>query len=419
MKRRGKRNTNSNDLSHNGSSVSVDSDSMTSEYYSSTSLSENTTKMSSTLSISREDDSICKKEVQQDSDSNMINNSSISLHVTEVDGNPIIENKEKLLVSNGDNNKGLLEAPEVKQSARREMSVPTETQTLHREEVRLRKVRKRFASETLDHKRHSADIESLLRLTASQGRNDGLGNVLNTHQFKMKLKRQSTLERHQDFSPSQTNDQLSVTRSANNTPPCVKGYDEIPPSPTDSFSDKSSQDGLTYHEYVNDQNIQPQSSEPKLTLETLPTIKRTYHNMDTKSDLVTSLKLQLPYDKAALFESEGSSSTGSMLYPLSSVPTSLDSSFSSDYTSLSNNLRVDDDNPSDIATPTSVTPVATREGTPSPELHQPLLVKEEQKFEDSTKKIRHTYNRSNLDFLKGIVRILNFLQTLIIVKWIN
>ena len=396
MKRRGKRNN--NEGSHQGSTVSVDSDSMTSEYYSSTSLSENTIKTSSTLSVGREEDSVIDK-IQDDSITN--NNSSISLQITEVDGNnPLLKEERLSKIDNEINGERLLGASLTKEVARREMSVPTETQTLQRDEVRMRKVRKRFASETLDNKRHSADIESLLRLTASQGRNDGLGNVLNTQQVKMKLKRQTTL---QDYSPnhSSTNDHISITRSANSTPPCIiKGNDEILLNPTDS--EIISPDSITDIN-IDENSVHSQSSEPKLTIEMLPSITRTYHNADTRPDLITSLKLGLAqHDKATLFDSQESSSTGSILYPLSSIPTSLDSSFSSDYASLSKNLKIDDDNPSDVTTPTSVTPIATREGTPSPDLQQPLLAKEEHKFEDLPKKSRHSFNKSHLDFSRGI-----------------
>ena len=428
MKRKGKR-TNSELVPHQGSTASVDSDSLTSEYYSSTSLSENNpTKSFSTVS-GEEERTVKDKKLESNSDSPTTNCSSISLQISEVDGDPSSQQQTKETVAVLNDGR-FLETPLQKGAARRERSVPTETQTLQRDEVRMRKTRKRFASETLDNNRHSADIESLLRLTAfSQGKHDGLGNVLNTQQVKLKLKRQSTIEKGQEVSLSQPTDHLSVTRSANSTPPCVQADHERfgashevihmqeLSSPTNSTTtDRGIHDYISAEQFI----ARPQSSEPKLSSlepgpESLPAIKRTYHS-ENKSDLASSLKLQqlqASLDKAALFESIGSSSTASMLYPPSSVSTSLDSSFSSDHTSLSNNKGVDDDNLSDsrCTTPTSDTPTGTREGTPSPDPQSPLYnssakVRTNKQEDANNRNARHTFNKSNFDSSRGKNKIL-------------
>ena len=396
MKKRVKRLNNGN---QQNSTQSVDNDSTTSEYYSSSSFSENPTKSFSALSIDKEGD---KKTANEEGS---LKNTPLSNGIVP-HGSPIVQVSEidghSPLVMYTPTTPGSSLAPP-KELTRRERSVPTETLTLERGQVVMRnKTRKRYASDTMDHKRHSADIESLLRLTAlGQGKHDGLGNVLNAQQLKMKLKRQSTTEKGQESLSQPVTDHMTVTRSANTTPPCVQmpdnGCVSVPPTPShDSIGLVSPLNSL---------------SPPLGASDSLPVLKRTFH-MDDKSDLVAPAKLPSPFistDKAAFFESEGSSSTTSMLYPPSSICTSLDSSYSSDYTSFSyNNKRLDDDNlsSSQCATPSSATPTATREGTPSPELHplvNNVMTTNSSKQEEVNKRARHTYNKSNFDVTRGMM----------------
>ncbi len=401
MKKRVKRLNNGN---QQNSTQSIDNDSMTSEYYSSSSLSENPSKSFSALSIDKEGD---KKATNEEGTPNItpLSNGTVPqgspiVQVSEVDGH------SPLVLATPTTPGSALAPP--KEPTRRERSVPTETLTLERGEVVMRnKTRKRYASETMDHKRHSADIESLLRLTAlGQGKHDGLGNVLNAQQLKMKLKRQSTTEKGQESLSQPVTDHMTVTRSANSTPPCVQtgsGCVSVPPTP--------SHDSIGLSDLISplDPSMTINSLSPPLGVgESLPTLKRTFH-MDDKSDLVAKLPFpSISTDKAAFFESEGSSSTASMLYP-SSISTSLDSSYSSDYTSFSyNNKRLDDDNlsSSQCATPSSATPTATREGTPSPEPHplvNNVMTTNSSKQEEANKRVRHTYNKSNFDVLRGMI----------------
>ena len=429
MKKRGKRNLSQDGASPQGSSTSIDEQSITSEYYSSTSLSENPSKSLSVVSVEeeRKQEDTCKNEqksnvksqndlCKKDSVPETSNGSPVTISFDHSQDDQLHPESSRKLTDRHDDRQ-FLEAPVPRDACRREKSLPTDTQTLEREEIPLRKSRKRYASETSDKKRHSADIESLLRLTAlAQGKNDGLGNVLNTEHIKMKLQQQSScnLDKSHSFTMSQPSSQSCVTRSANSTPPCLQ-HDQLHISSSHEVIHMSNPEGTNEGEIELSDSLDPAVSpleSMSFQNESLPSLKRMYYTENGQIPVTPSrTETGICLDKASLFESGGSSSISSMLHTPSSASTSLDSSFSSDYTSLSNNRRIDNVSASgsECATPSSITPTVSRGGTPSPELQLPQLESEGEVANKNNPKdgekraARHTYKRPSFGSSKGTV----------------
>lgn len=92
--------------------------------------------------------------------------------------------------------------------------------------------RKKFLPEATVMKRHSADIAQLIRLhNSTQGKNDGLDNVLNTGQLRQLLQKQSGLgdtEKQPVSQPTQGKDHL-VSKDSTHSPPLVCKTEPSPP----------------------------------------------------------------------------------------------------------------------------------------------------------------------------------------------
>ena len=284
MKRKGKSSSFNHDLESN---TSIDVESTTSEYYSSTSINETPPSPLTSITVDEHNPSglspKCRRkelEIGQEKDEN--GDSSIdgveqlkereSSNIVDINSDEVVTlrpipdtNKSKVSLSKAKSFGGSSTHPSVPRfkisnhstteqdhsslsEERKETSLPIDDD-IDDNSVKLRKARKRVLSEAVDFRRHSTDINELLRLAAlSQGKNDGLENVLNADQLKQRLKRQPSTDAKRHTVTSQ--EHLAISRSSSSTPISLQTIDSCSEETALSSNSTSVTNGIIISEQI-------------------------------------------------------------------------------------------------------------------------------------------------------------------------
>ena len=245
--------------------------------------------------------------------------------------------------------------------------------------------RKRFLSEAAVMKRHSADIAQLIRLhNSSQGKNDGLDNVLNTGQLRQLLQKQSGLgdtEKQPVSQPTQGKDPLVSTNSTH-SPPLVCKTEPSPPRtlPTSSSIPQKLNNASNMQKLELLKNrLEPESQESSSLAPSSTTSNTTSLESSFSSEYQEPIdQSDINIDDTSIIDNTCNpvNNMGSVSEGSSSV-TNI-SQISCENSSLQSNVSVSIENssvvssrsttPSQMSPPLSSTDV-TRESTPSPEHH--------------------------------------------------